>query len=380
MQTSSKWVLLSWLFVDRIVYTLNWLSISPAQPFIASEFGVGLTSLGVLGTVFLVGIGTFQIPAGLLATKYGPKKIALTGLFLSSLFAGLCSLAPNFESLLVLRFLTGVFLSFFFGPGISFFTPLFGVRERGTALGIYNAGFHVGTLLAIGVWPTLITQVGWRLGLLIPGVIGLVLTGVTYGVSRWVNDRTNNEEYGLSAIKNTAVISSALGLALAGAAWYPLTQFGILYLDLEKDVGFEAAGALISVLSVGSVFGAPLSGRIFDRARNRKLLLYLLNVLSALALSAFVFTPVALIPLVMFVIGFLYTSSNSLFYLVPMSLLPEEKVAVAVAMVNSVHLLAASVIPFVFANLVESLGYVVGWLSMSALCASALVCIRGMKV
>ncbi|MCX8201058.1 MAG: MFS transporter [Candidatus Caldarchaeum sp.] len=380
MESGSKWVLLSWLFVDRIVYTLNWLSISPAQPFIASEFGLSFTSLGLLGTVFLVGIGTFQIPAAVLATKYGAKKIALLGFFLSSSFAGLCGLAPNFETLLLLRFLTGVFLSFFFGPGITFFTPLFTAREKGIALGVYNAGFHAGTLLAIGLWPTLISVIGWRNGLLLPGVMGLFLTLVTYRVSRWVNDVADPAEFGLSTATNPVVLASALGLGCAGAAWYPLTQFGILYLNSEKGSGFEAAGVLISVLSVGSLLGAPVSGRLYDMATDRKRLLYILNFSSAAALTVFITTPIELIPLVLFVLGFLYTAANSLFYLAPLSVLPENKVAVSVAVVNSVHLLAASVVPYVFASIVESAGYFSAWLVMSVVCGMSLVFIRLLKI
>ncbi|MEM2237399.1 MAG: MFS transporter [Candidatus Caldarchaeum sp.] len=113
------------------MYTLNWLTISSAQPFIAEELGVTVTSLGLLGAAFLVGIGAFQIPAGLLAAKYGPRKIALAGLALSSLFAGLCGLTTSFPTLLLFRFLAGVFMSFFFRPEIAFSTPFFNVRERG---------------------------------------------------------------------------------------------------------------------------------------------------------------------------------------------------------------------------------------------------------
>lgn len=380
MRANSKWFLLSWLFIDRIVYTLNWLTIVPAQPFIAQEFGISLPSLGILGAVFLVGIGSFQIPAAMLASRYGARKIALTGLLLSSVFAGLCGLAPNFESILVFRFLTGVFLSFFFGPGITFFTPLFDVRERGTALGIYNAGFHTGTLLAIGLWPTLTAVLGWRNSLLIPGLMGVVLTIVTYSVSRWVTDVADSSAFALATAKAPVVLGSALGLGLAGAAWYPLTQFGILYLYAEKGVSFESAGVLISVLSIGSIFGAPLSGRMFDHAKDRKRLLYVLNMLSAISLALFIITPLYLIPVIMFVVGFLYTSSNSLFYLAPISVLSENQISVAVAVVNCVHLMAASIIPYLFANIVELYGYLVGWLSMSLVSALAVLFVKTLNL
>ncbi|MEM2992514.1 MAG: hypothetical protein QW467_04520, partial [Candidatus Caldarchaeum sp.] len=71
MPRDRRWLLLSWLFVDRIVYTLNWLAISPAQPFLATEFNIGLSALGILGAVFLLGVALFQLPAAILAARYG---------------------------------------------------------------------------------------------------------------------------------------------------------------------------------------------------------------------------------------------------------------------------------------------------------------------
>jgi MFS family permease len=148
-----------------VVYSLNWLAVAPAQPAIASELRLNITSLGLLGTVFLIGIGSFQLPAGITATRLGA----------SSLFAGLSWLAPTFEILVAFRLLTGISMAFFFGPGIAFFTPLFPARERGTALGIYNAGFHAGTLVALGVWPAVVAATGWRMALLLPEVAGWML-------------------------------------------------------------------------------------------------------------------------------------------------------------------------------------------------------------
>jgi len=374
-----RWLLLSWLFVDRIVYTLNWLAISPAQPFLATEFNIGLSALGILGAVFLLGVALFQLPAAILAARYGAKKIALLGLFLSSFFAGLCGLAPAFEYLLVLRFLTGVFLSFFFGPGITFFTPLFNTRERGTAVGVYNAGFHTGTLVTLGVWPTIMSLYGWRLGLLVPGVAGVLLAFATYWVSRWVEDPVDPRGVHVSTIGNRLVLYSALGLGFAGAAWYPLTQFGILYLTSEAKLDVGIAGAMVSVLSLGSVVGAPLSGRLYDRARDRKRLLYLLNLLNSVSLAAFSISPVqAIIPIV-FMTGLFYTASNNLYYVTPMMVVSQSEIAVTVATVNMVHLLAASAIPYVFSAVAESWGYFAGWMMMVFVSLLAVLCVWRMR-
>ncbi|MEM1946798.1 MAG: MFS transporter [Candidatus Caldarchaeum sp.] len=344
---------------------MNWLSIAPAQPFIVEELGITVTSLGLLGAVFLIGIGSFQIPAGLLAAKYNPKKIAIIGLALSSLFAGLCGLATSFPALLLFRFLAGVFMSFFFGPGIAFFTPFFNVRERGVALGIYNAGFHVGTLIALGAWPYLITSAGWRLGLLVPGMLGILLAAITYSIARGFPVNKNSEGINLTVLRNRDVWLAAFGLTVAGGAWYPLTQFGILYITSQTNLSLETAGMLVSLLSVGSIIGAPVSGRVYDTVSSRRGLFLVVSGGISVGLVALATPSIHIVVAAMLALGFLTTSAHTIYYLLPMGRVSETQISLAVALINGVHLLGASALPYFFAVCVELFGYGFAWVGVA---------------
>ena len=43
-----------------------------------------MSGLGNVTAAFYLGIGLVQVPAGILAAKYGPKKVVVAGIFLTS--------------------------------------------------------------------------------------------------------------------------------------------------------------------------------------------------------------------------------------------------------------------------------------------------------
>jgi MFS family permease len=68
----------------RIVYAINWLNIGAVFYAMAPEFGAGVVGLGTLTSAFYLGIGLFQLPGGVVAAKWGPKKVVVFGTMLSS--------------------------------------------------------------------------------------------------------------------------------------------------------------------------------------------------------------------------------------------------------------------------------------------------------
>ena len=59
------------LLIARIIYAINWFNIGSLFTFISKEFNQDVSYLGQLSGFFLLGIGLFQIPGGLFATKFG---------------------------------------------------------------------------------------------------------------------------------------------------------------------------------------------------------------------------------------------------------------------------------------------------------------------
>ncbi len=166
----STFLLTVLLYIDRAC-------ISAAKDQISSDLGFGLTDFGWVMAVFTLGYALFQVPAGKLADKYGPRGV-ISGIVL--IWSGLTALtgaAWSFISMLIIRF--------FFGAGEAGAFPAlskvvynwFPVKERGVVQGINFSGSRIGAAFALPLVAWMITEVGWRHSFLIFGGFGIL-----YGV------------------------------------------------------------------------------------------------------------------------------------------------------------------------------------------------------
>jgi predicted MFS family arabinose efflux permease len=80
-------------------------------PQIAAEFGLDAAQLGLLTSVYFLGFGLVQIPAGLLLDRYGPARVDAALLVLAAAGAALFALAPSYPALVMGRALIGIGVS-----------------------------------------------------------------------------------------------------------------------------------------------------------------------------------------------------------------------------------------------------------------------------
>ncbi len=106
------------LIFARIVYTINWFNVASIFYIIAIDFKENVSGLGLITASFLVGVGLFQVPAGILAAKYNPRKIAVFGILLASSATILIVLCTNTIQMAILRFVVGIGMACFFGPSV----------------------------------------------------------------------------------------------------------------------------------------------------------------------------------------------------------------------------------------------------------------------
>src|SRR5688500_2698991 len=101
------------VFLLAAISYLDRTNISIAGVQLMPEFGITNQELGYILSAFLAGYGLFQIPAGWLAKKYGPRKVLTWGLiWWGVLTAAMTLIVPSmanaFMLLLIVRFLLGV--------------------------------------------------------------------------------------------------------------------------------------------------------------------------------------------------------------------------------------------------------------------------------
>src|SRR5215218_2753248 len=162
------------LVFARVLYAINWFNISSVFYLILVDLEQDISMLGIITASFLVGIGLFQVPAGILAAKYNPKKIALSGIMILSIASLLSGLATELFQMAILRFLVGVGMAFFFGPSVVLISSYLGKGSEGLGVGILNSAHSLGGIIGIFGWIAIAELVGWRTSLILSGSLGLI--------------------------------------------------------------------------------------------------------------------------------------------------------------------------------------------------------------
>src|SRR6267143_914710 len=153
-------------------------AIGYVAPALAKEWGL---TKGALGPVFSAGLFGLMIGAlifGPLADRVGRKKIII----FSTLAFGLGTFATAFVSdvntLLVIRFLTGLGLGGAMPNAVAMTSEFNPRRRRATMVMIMFCGFSVGAALGGFLAAALIPQFGWRSVFVVGGVAPLLLVPI----------------------------------------------------------------------------------------------------------------------------------------------------------------------------------------------------------
>src|SRR5215212_9221457 len=253
------------LIIARIVYGINWFNISAIFPLIALEFNKDVSLLGSMSAAFFIGVGLFQIPAGIFAAKYNPRISAIVGITISSTAALLCGLVLSSSELIWLRFIVGFGMAFFFSSAVILIARHGKRGFPGFSIGLMNSAHSMGGIIGIFAWIIIAQMVGWRVSLMLSGVLGLVTallmiitvprSNKTLGSDTGMNNKDSqparkSEKLKISdalrILSNRTLIY--LGIILIGiqAAWAVELTFIVIYLE---DLGFSAelAGIIASL-------------------------------------------------------------------------------------------------------------------------------------
>jgi MFS family permease len=155
------------IFAVTLMAVLGVSSITPAFPRMARALQLSSQSIGLLVTIFTLP-GVLLTPIlGVLADRWGRKRILVPSLMLFGLAGGACFLARSFTLLLALRFLQGIGAASLGSLNVTLIGDLYKGRERAAAMG-YNASvLSVGTASYPAIGGALAT-VGWFYPFLLP--------------------------------------------------------------------------------------------------------------------------------------------------------------------------------------------------------------------
>ena len=194
-RTRVRFFLAFWLFVLSGVAFLDRTNISIAGLQISREYGLGNQRLGWIFSAFLIGYAGFQLPAGILAARFGPRRVLTIGVFwwgiATALTAILPSNIPHAVMLLIgVRFFLGAGEAVIYPAANQFVARWVPQQERGFINGLIFAGVGAGSGLTPPLLTWIILSEGWRAAFWFSAAIGFIA-----GAVWWVFARDTPEEH-----------------------------------------------------------------------------------------------------------------------------------------------------------------------------------------
>ena len=175
-------------FVSAVVY-IDRSNISIAGTYLATDYGIDKVQLGWVFSAFLLGYAAFQIPAGWVVGKLGPRKTLTYGLIWWSLLSVVTALVPSNMShslvaLIAVRFILGLGEAVAYPSSNQFIAAWFPAHERGKANGWVFGGVGVGSGTAPPLVAFIIYNWGWHSVFYFSAAIGLAMAVVWYRMAR----------------------------------------------------------------------------------------------------------------------------------------------------------------------------------------------------
>ncbi|HVV27917.1 MAG TPA: MFS transporter [Rhizomicrobium sp.] len=189
MKNRIRYLLIMLIFVVSAVVYIDRSNISIAGTYLAADYGISKIQLGWVFSAFLLGYAAFQIPAGWVVGKLGPRRTLTFGLIWWSVLSVATALVPPKMAgalwvLIAVRFILGLGEAVAYPSSNQFIAAWFPTQERGKANGWVFGGVGMGSGLAPPLVAAIIYAFGWHEVFYVSAVLGLIMAAVWYKSAR----------------------------------------------------------------------------------------------------------------------------------------------------------------------------------------------------
>lgn len=265
-----------------------------------ADWGLTTARVGVIASAAIMGMGVGSIAAGVLADRYGVRRVFLLCVTWFSVGMMLCAAAPTAELLGVARFVAGFGLGGVVPTAIALTMSVAPAHRKNLLNGMILAGLPLGGVIAALTALVFLDVLGWRGVFFIGGAFPLltVVPILAVKLRRWVPSPTSVHSDGVATRRTLRAVLTRLdrsgwrALAVFTAMTFcgQIQWYGLLTWlpQIMKSSGYSLGSALVFlvIFSVGAATGASGGSWIADRIGERRA-----------ALSAFAVGAVAVIAL-----------------------------------------------------------------------------------
>ncbi|MDE0942633.1 MAG: MFS transporter [Alphaproteobacteria bacterium] len=272
----------------------------PILPLLKADFAVSYAALGLIITIFNLSSGLTHVPMGFLVDRIGARRLLTYGVAASTIIYFSMGAIGTYSAILVLAAMAGVANSVYHPADYALLSASISPKRIGRAFSLHTFAGFAGGAVAPLVMAYTSMQWGWRVGLMLTGVVGLaVLLSLLLG-RRYLSDSTTQPTKAVEAAeaKNTAdklpesnksgqsnAASEKSGMALLfsmpifmcflffimlSMSQGGISTFAVAAFVSIQDISLKGAQMALTAFLVGSAVGVLIGGQIADRTRHHE--------------------------------------------------------------------------------------------------------------
>lgn len=328
-------------------------------PLLAQAFGLNLTQVGTIRTAHRVAMAAFQLPAGLIAERFGERNLLALGTLLSGLAFVALGFASGYGMILIALFFAGMGSAVQHPLSSTIISHAYPGEGRRTALGTYNFAGDVGKFVFGGIVSLcVLAGISWQAPVVGFGVAGLATALVVF---LWIkNTHTPSSEHPKPKIHGWGIRNKPAFAALCMVDMIDsMTRTGFLtfiaFLLIARGVPDGWAALAVPVVLVGGMAGKYLCGVLAEKFGVIRTIVFTelatgIGILATLVLPGM--TAFILLPFV----GVALQGTSSVIYGTIGDLVESEKLPRAFALVYTVGAVCGIVAPIGYGLLGDAIG------------------------
>jgi MFS family permease len=335
-------------------------------PVWAGEFRLSLWQVGFIRTAYTGGMAAFQIPAGLLAERFGERRLLMLGTLVTACtFIAVAAAADGFLPLLLLLTLGGL------GSGVqhplssSVVAKAYEDGPRRAALGTYNFAGDIGKVSSAALIGLVAAIAGWRVAATGYGVVGIAAAVILVVVLASLDAGSAPERVHASAGGDVAPagwgIRDARGFQALSAIGMidNSTRSGLLtflpFVLVAKGLSVAGVGGALALVFAGGAMGKFVCGVVAERVGIIRTVV-LTEAATSVAIVAILAVPLPVAMLLLVPLGVALNGTSSVLYATVADLVTAERRSRAYGLYYTLTIAASAAGPTLYGFVGDAVG------------------------
>ncbi len=288
-----RWGILGIAYLLILAFTFTLQLVPPVLSLVMAELRLSHAQGGLLMSLFALPGVIVSIPAGMLIDRYGQKAIGIVSFIFMIAGTAIFASGSSFPILALGRVISGMGAITLVVLAPQLLAQWFAGREMGIAMGVFNTGLPLGTILSLNFLSILGESLGWRASAWLSAglpLVALVIFAWLFASTPRRSEKTPPQSEGFFRsirLAGTSIWIVGIAWGLFNAAVFALFTFTPDFLKVS-GLSITSAGFVTSAVMWPALALAPLVGYIIDKIDRKRTII----VIGSLALTIFI----ALIP------------------------------------------------------------------------------------